>query len=96
MYDELEDIIRELNSSCHIGEYRDRIIELFKNKDGEKDQVENFINIRPIRFYCQQCGKELFEDMNYNDYKKDTLEYYLLHATKKCSDCLLKDIQKTH
>ena len=53
------------------------------------------VSVRPVRFYCQRCGKELFEDMNYNDYKKDTLEYYL-HATKKCSDCLLEDIQKTH
>lgn len=45
MYNKLENIIKELNPSCNVGEYRDRIVELFENENwgGEKVRVENFV-----------------------------------------------------
>jgi len=46
MYNELENIIRELNSSCNIREFRDRIIKLFKDTSPNKKGWE-----------CPRCHK---------------------------------------
>lgn len=56
--------------------------------------IENncpLFNLRPIRFYCKRCGKELFKNMNYSDYGDYTLSYFL--SITKCSDCLLIGLQ---
>ena len=51
-------------------------------------------NIRPVRFFCQECGKELFEGMNLEDESFNTLKVFL-HLTKMCDDCLMDDLQES-
>ena len=59
MCDELENIIRELNPSCRIGEYRDRIIGLFENEGGEKVQVENIVSLPDILFALESARETI-------------------------------------
>lgn len=47
---------------------------------------------RPIRFYCQKCGKELFEGIDLNEHINDTIGGFIL-ASGKCDDCLLQEIR---
>lgn len=51
-------------------------------------------NIRAIRFYCQQCGKELFEGIDLDSISSEKIELYLMR-TKYCDDCLLDDIRSS-
>lgn len=48
--------------------------------------------IRPIRFYCPECGKELWEMVDYNDIANDTIGQILI--TLLCSDCLLLKLKE--
>ena len=45
-----------------------------------------------IKFYCKECGKEIWEDLN----EVDKNIYTIKEMEKRCicSDCILKDIKK--
>lgn len=87
MYDKLESIIKELNPSCRIGEYKDRIVKLFENeKVGEKkDSVENFVSlatlqaaVRWMEYYGDpinnnQKYREMMTDNTYGQSYKDDI-----------------------
>jgi len=47
---------------------------------------------RPIRFFCTECGKELWTGMDYEMHEQETLGEIL--RSLKCSDCILKDINE--
>ena len=49
--------------------------------------------LRPIRFFCTECGKELWESAKYEQMTFETIEE-ILH-TLICSDCMLEEIYKT-
>jgi uncharacterized protein with PIN domain len=48
--------------------------------------------IRPIRFFCPKCGKEMWQGVKFEDIGMHTIKSLL--ATLICSDCLLKQIKK--
>jgi len=48
---------------------------------------------RPIRFFCTECGKELWTMAKYEQIKDETIEEIL--NTLVCSDCILEKIHKT-
>jgi len=45
-----------------------------------------------IKFYCRECGKEMWQDVNWDDVRHLTLEQ--IEHVLICSDCLLKEIQE--
>lgn len=47
---------------------------------------------RPIRFFCTECGKEMWKFMKYEDHDDDTLEELL--AQLQCSNCMKKIIRE--
>jgi hypothetical protein len=47
---------------------------------------------RPIRFFCKDCSKEIWEDLDYSMHSNDRL-WALIHCCL-CSDCLLKRMKK--
>ena len=52
--------------------------------------ADEICEIRPIRFYCQRCGKELFSGVNLDKQERVTIGAYL-NDTYACDDCLLKE-----
>jgi hypothetical protein len=48
---------------------------------------------RPIRFFCTECGKEMWSMVNFERIKDETIEEILY--TLNCSDCMLEEIHKT-
>ncbi len=48
--------------------------------------------IRPVRFFCNQCGVELFQSMDLNEHFDYTLEELIIRC--QCTDCMLKCIRK--
>ena len=48
--------------------------------------------IRPIKFYCTECGKEIWEMLEYDDIINDTIGHIL--NTLICSDCLLLKLKE--
>jgi len=44
--------------------------------------------IRPIRFFCKHCGKELWQQTNYSYFIKVYLEQFADYV--ECADCILK------
>lgn len=48
---------------------------------------------RPIRFFCTECGKEMWELAKYEQMEFETIEEIL--NTLICSDCLLEETHKT-
>jgi len=51
-------------------------------------------NYKQIRFYCKECGKELFEDMDLEDpiHLRNTIEGMLFY-TNECTDCSMRKIR---
>jgi hypothetical protein len=48
--------------------------------------------IRPIRFFCKECGDEMFDLIDLDDRKDETLGYFLERC--KCMHYMLKEIRK--
>ena len=47
---------------------------------------------RPIRFFCAVCGKEIWQELDYEEHDTTTLGGLL--RSLKCSDCILNEIRK--
>jgi len=47
--------------------------------------------IRPIRFFCKHCGKEIWQQMNYSYFIKVDLEWFADYV--ECAECILKHVK---
>lgn len=47
---------------------------------------------RPIRFFCTECGKEMWEHLDYEEKKDETIEELLYMLI--CSDCMMNSLKK--
>ena len=45
---------------------------------------------RPIRFYCRECGKEIYKGIDYEVMGDDSFETVLRSCI--CSDCILQEV----
>jgi len=46
----------------------------------------------PIKFFCDDCGKEIFQELDKD--KKEMTTIAEIERTCLCSDCLLKKLRK--
>lgn len=72
-------------------EFYDELMQTLKAIQVEAKVKVQIADIRPVRFYCQECGKELFDMIDFTEYTISIKEF--LNTSKQCSDCELKSIQ---
>jgi len=47
--------------------------------------------IRPIKFFCKSCGKEIWQQLEYKEHQDSPLWALLLNC--ECADCFLKRVK---
>ena len=46
----------------------------------------------PAKFFCNKCGKEIFQDMENS--QKETTSVAEIEKVCECSDCMFKELKK--
>ena len=71
----------------------DKIMYQKYSNDGTAKPSSEADVIRPIRFFCPHCGKEMWELSDLENQKQYTIEHILKLLDAGCSDCLLKNMR---